>query len=139
VFCLSIVRQLVEEISRDEEARRILIEEIATHIAINRKVRHLILTAIIRDIATRDDVRREVENVRNELREEIRRVREELRKDIDGLRLEVIDIRDRVSRLEGQMLLFIRLFIAFNVPILVGVIGTLLLLLWRTITGAPIP
>jgi hypothetical protein len=66
-------------------------------------------------------------------------VRSELKGEIDGLRKDILDLRDRVSRLEGQMALFVRLFIAFNVPILVGVIGTLLLLLWRAMVGAPVP
>jgi archaellum component FlaC len=201
VLLLSIARQLIEELSGDEEARSMLVEQLITHIVKDRRVRRLMLTAIVRDIATRDDVRREaegvreelkkeientrgelkkeidgvrnelkkeVEGVRNELKKEIESVKNELRKEIedvrneldstrkelrkeiesvrgelkgeiDGLRKDILDIRDRVSRLEGQMALFVRLFIAFNVPILVGVIGTLLLLLWRAMVGAPVP
>jgi gas vesicle protein len=190
VLLLSIARQLVEELSGDEEARSMLVEQLITHIVKDRRVRRLMLTAIVRDIATRDDVRREaegvreelkkeientrgelkkeiesvknelrkeiedvrneldsarkelrkeIEGVREELKKEIESVREELKGEIDGLRKDVLDIRDRVSRLEGQMALFVRLFIAFNVPILVGVIGTLLLLLWRAMVGAPVP
>jgi archaellum component FlaC len=190
VLLLSIARQLIEELSGDEEARSMLVEQLITHIVKDRRVRRLMLTAIVRDIATRDDVRREAEGVReelkkeientrgelkkeiesvrneldstrkelrkeiesareelrkeiegmrNELKKEIESVRGELKGEIDGLRKDVLDIRDRVSRLEGQMALFVRLFIAFNVPILVGVIGTLLLLLWRAMVGAPVP
>jgi len=35
-------------------------------------------------------------------------------------------LENRVSKLEGEISLFIKLFIAFNVPILVGIIGILL-------------
>jgi len=58
---LSIARQLVEELSRDEEARGMLVEQLITHIVKDRRVRRLMLTAIVRGIATRDDVRGEVE------------------------------------------------------------------------------
>ena len=38
----------------------------------------------------------------------------------------ISDLDGRVDRLEGQMSLLIKLFIAFNIPILVGIIGILL-------------
>jgi hypothetical protein len=57
VLLLSIARQLVEELSRDEEARGMLVEQLITHIVKDRRVRRLMLTAIVRGIATRDDVR----------------------------------------------------------------------------------
>jgi hypothetical protein len=56
VLLLSIARQLVEELSRDEEARGMLVEQLITHIVKDRRVRRLMLTAIVRGIATRDDV-----------------------------------------------------------------------------------
>jgi hypothetical protein len=33
---------------------------------------------------------------------------------------------EKMARIEGELSLFIKLFIAFNVPLLVGVIGLLL-------------
>jgi len=38
----------------------------------------------------------------------------------------ISSLEQRVSRVEGQLSLFIKMFIAFNVPILVGIIGILL-------------
>jgi hypothetical protein len=58
VLLLSIARQLIEELSGDEEARSMLVEQLITHIVKDRRVRRLMLTAIVRDIATRDGVRR---------------------------------------------------------------------------------
>jgi hypothetical protein len=58
VLLLPIARQLVEELSRDEEARSMLFEQLITHIVKDRRVRRLMLTAIVRDMATRDGVRR---------------------------------------------------------------------------------
>ena len=55
---MPIARQLVEELSGDEEARSMLFERLITHIVKDRRVRRLMLTAIVRDMATRDGVRR---------------------------------------------------------------------------------
>ena len=55
---MPIARQLVEELSVGEEARSMLVEQLITHIVKDRRVRRLTLTAIVRDIATRDGVRR---------------------------------------------------------------------------------
>jgi len=189
---LSIAKQLIEELSRDEEARRMLVEELAAHIVVDKRVRYLMLAALVRDVATREYVRMEAEGIRRELRDEMdkvrggfrdemNRVRSELKSDIEGLRKDLLNLSDRVgkleermdrleermdslegrmdrleermdrleervsrleervSRVEAHILLFTRLFIAFNVPILVGVVGTLLIMLWRTLSGAPIP
>jgi hypothetical protein len=38
----------------------------------------------------------------------------------------VNSIEERLARLEGQMNLFVKLFIAFNLPTLIAVIGILL-------------
>ena len=63
------------------------------------------------------------------------------KENLEKLRLEVRDLRDyihtrlesridgleqRIARLEGMVSLFIKLFIAFNVPLLIAVIGILL-------------
>ncbi len=61
MLLLSIARQLVEELSRNEETRSMLVEQLITHIVKDRRVRRLMLTAIVRNMITRDDVRGEVE------------------------------------------------------------------------------
>jgi type IV secretory pathway component VirB8 len=45
---------------------------------------------------------------------------------ITALENRVNAIEERLARLEGQMDLFIKLFIAFNLPTLIAVIGILL-------------
>lgn len=63
-----------------------------------------------------------MKNVRSEFRREINSLRE----DVNNLRSIVVNLSERVSRLEGSMSLFVKLFIIFNVPILIGIIGILL-------------
>ncbi len=58
------------------------------------------INAIIRDAATKEDISR--------------------------LEARISSLDSRVSRLEGQIAPLIKLFIAFNIPILVGIIGILL-------------
>ena len=70
--------------------------------------------------ALRRELKSDVEALRGELREEMRRLDERL----DGL-------DQRVARLEGSISLFTKLFIAFNLPLLVSVIVALVVLLLR--------
>ena len=70
--------------------------------------------------ALRREFKSDVEALRGELREEMRRLDERL----DGL-------DQRVARLEGSISLFTKLFIAFNLPLLVSVIVALVVLLLR--------
>jgi len=81
-------------------------------------VRLAVINAVIRDVATKSDV----EALRRELREEMGR----LDKRIDGL-------DQRVARLEGSISLFTKLFVAFNLPLLVSVIAALVVLLLRAL------
>ncbi len=60
--------------------------------------------AVLREVATKDDIRelrREVENVRREL---------------EDVKKEVAELREGVSRLEGLVGLLVKAFIAFNLP-----------------------
>jgi uncharacterized protein (DUF342 family) len=59
---------------------------------------------------------------RSEIQREVRRLEER----ISALENRVNSIEERLARLEGQMSLFVKLFIAFNLPILIAVIGILL-------------
>ncbi len=52
--------------------------------------------------------------------------KEDLRDLEDKLRREVKDLSQRVSRLGSSIGLLVRLSIAFNVPMLIGIIGILL-------------
>ena len=122
-------REELLKIARSEE----FLEAVTVELTKRPHLLRMITEAALGKVATKEDI----ERVRKELREDIERVRREMREDIEKLRREVkgdiaaLDRRvdglsDRVSRLEGSVSLLIRLFIAFNVPILVGIIGILL-------------
>ncbi|RLE56054.1 MAG: hypothetical protein DRJ40_06500 [Thermoprotei archaeon] len=136
---MSIAEKLLEELRAREDLRRALAEELLPEIVRNRRLRTIILASISREVATKEDIR--------ELRDYAKRLEEKMvtKEDLEKLRLEVRDLRDyihtrlesridgleqRVARLEGMMSLFIKLFIAFNVPLLIAVIGILLKMIW---------
>ena len=126
---MSIAERLFKELREREDLKEALANELLTVIFKNRKLRLSILTALYRDIATKDDLRElrceiqsEIEELRSQMRSEIR----ELRSEINELRNSIAKLEQRVVRLEGMMNLSIKLFIAFNVPILIGIIGILL-------------
>ena len=117
--------------------RDLVVEELLK----DRRLRREILLAIARETVTRDDIRmlrEEVLRVERELRGEVARVEKELRAEIARVERELRSemarmektLLERVARVEGQLSLFIRLFIAFNVPLLVAVIGILLKMVW---------
>ena len=144
-FSLSVGRALLEEIRRDEALRRELALELAAEIAGSPEARLAVLEAVLREVATKQDLektraelREEIEKVRNELRGEIEKVRSELKRDIEELRKElralearVDSLEARLARVEASLTLLTRMFLAFNVPLLVAVIGILITLLWR--------
>ncbi len=85
------------------------------------------------------EIRQEVEKLRsdfNEFRQEtseiikeingLRREISELKEEVHGLREEIGVLRERVARVEGVLSLLVKVFIAFNVPLLIAVIGILL-------------
>ena len=86
-------------------------------------VRLAVINAVLRDVATKSDV----EALRREFREEMGR----LGGRIDGLERRLDGLEQRVSRLEGSISLFTKLFVAFNLPLLVSVIAALVALLLR--------
>ncbi len=93
-------------------------------------------------------LRTEMENLRAEMKAEMEKLEERLRNDfrseiqrevrrledrisalenrIAALENRVNSIEERLARLEGQMDLFVKLFIAFNLPTSIAVIGILL-------------
>jgi uncharacterized protein involved in exopolysaccharide biosynthesis len=77
--------------------------------------------------ALRKEFRAEIEVLRSEFREEIR----SLEARIESLEMRISSLEQRVARLEGSMSLFIKLFIAFNLPLLISVIAALVTLLLR--------
>ena len=142
------VVRLFEE---DERARRRLAELLISE----PDVRLAIINAVLRDVATKSDLERLAASLRGDmksleasLREEVKALEASLREDMKSLedslrgdmksleaslredmrRLEarMSGLEQRVARLEGQLSLFVKLFVAFNLPILLGVVGILL-------------
>ena len=115
---MSIAEKLIEELEKDRTIRRRLAEVLVT----DGEVRLAIINAVLADVATKEDLRRTEESLKSLIEREISR----LERRIDNLENRVNSIEARLARLEGQMNLFVKLFIAFNLPILLAVIGILL-------------
>jgi len=122
---VSIGEKLIEELERDPKIRKRLAELMVT----DSDIRLAIINAVLADVATKSDL----ENLRAEIKTEMGRLEERLERRIfalenriSALENRVNSIEERLARLEGQMSLFVKLFIAFNLPILIAVIGILL-------------
>jgi len=142
---VSLAEKLLEELRSNERVREEFLAFVAEGVARNRRARLVMLQGLIREVATKSDV----ESARNELRTEIEALRKEFRAEIEALRKEfreeirrlevriesiearISSLEQRVARLEGSISLFIKLFIAFNLPLLVSVIAALVALLLR--------
>jgi chromosome segregation ATPase len=137
---VSIGEKLIEELEKDPKIRRRLAELMVT----DSDVRLAIINAVLADVATKSDLekleaatkwelekleaatKRELEKLEERLRSEIQREVRRLEERISALENRVNSIEERLARLEGQMGLFVKLFIAFNLPTLIAVIGILL-------------
>jgi predicted ribosome quality control (RQC) complex YloA/Tae2 family protein len=82
-------------------------------------VRLAIINAVLADVATENDLEKPEERLRSEIQREAKRLEDR----ISALENRVNAIE---ARLEGQTSLFVKLFIAFNFPMLIAVIGILL-------------
>jgi hypothetical protein len=58
-------------------------------------------------------------------------LRSEFREEVKSLEARISSLEQRAAKLEGSISLFIKLFIAFNLPLLVSVIAALVALLLR--------
>jgi len=126
---VSIAEKLIEELEKDPKIRRRLAELMVT----DSDVRLAIINAVLADVATKSDLEKLEERLRNDFRNEIQREVRRLEDKISALenRITALEnrvnsIEERLARLEGQMDLFVKLFIAFNLPTLIAVIGILL-------------
>ena len=104
---VSIAEKLIEELEKDPKIRKRLAELMVT----DSEVRLAIINAVLADVATKKD---------------LEKLEERIERRISALENRVNSIEARLARLEGQMNLFVRLFIAFNLPTLIAVIGILL-------------
>jgi chromosome segregation ATPase len=153
---VSLAEKLLEELRSNERVREEFLAFVAEGVARDRKARLVMLQGLIREAATKSDVesakneiRVEIDKVRTELKAEIDALRKEFKADVEALRKEfrgeierletrieslemrISSLEQRVARLEGSMSLFIKLFIAFNLPLLISVIAALVTLLLR--------
>jgi hypothetical protein len=122
---VSIGEKLIEELEKDPKIRKRLAELMVT----DSDVRLAIINAVLADVATKKDLEKlEVATKREleRLEERLERRISALENRISALENRVNSIEERLARLEGQMGLFVKLFIAFNLPILIAVIGILL-------------
>ena len=124
---MSLAEKLLEELKSDERVREEFLAFVAEGVARDRRARLVMLQGLLREVATKSDV----ESTRNELRAEIEALRSEFREEVKSLEARISSLEQRVARLEGSINLFIKLFIAFNLPLLVSVIAALVALLLR--------
>ncbi len=110
---------IVRMFEEDSRARKRLAELLVSE----PDVRLAIINAVLRDVATKQDL----EKLRNEFRQEISR----LENRIDRVEERINSIEQRLARLEGRMDLLIKVFIGFSVPTLTAVIGILLKMLFK--------
>jgi len=126
---------IVKLFEEDVRARKRLAELLVTE----PDIRLAIINAILRDVATKSDLKELEERLRNEFITRLSSIENRitsLEQRINGLEQRIVGLEQRIARLEqrvakleGQMSLFIKLFIAFNLPILMGIIGILLKML----------
>jgi polyhydroxyalkanoate synthesis regulator phasin len=124
---VSLAEKLLEELKSDERVREEFLAFVAEGVARDRRARLVVLQGLLREVATKSDV----ESTRNELRAEIEALRSEFREEVKSLEARISSLEQRVARLEGSINLFIKLFIAFNLSLLVSVIAALVTLLLR--------
>jgi len=90
------------------------------------------------DVATKGDIealkattKSDMETLRKEFKSDMETLRKELKEDIGRLDGRIDGLDQRITKLEGSISLFTKLFIAFNLPLLVSVIAALVALLLR--------
>ena len=137
--------EVVNLFEADVRARKRLAELLVSE----PDVRLAIINAVLRDVATKDDIealraatKDDIEALRAATKSDIEALRREVKGDIESLRGELKEgmgkldgrvgaLEQRVARLEGSISLFTKLFIAFNLPLLVSVIVALVMMLLR--------
>ena len=110
--------EIVRALEEDVEARRRLARLLASEVVAEPDLRLALANAILKEVATKGDLRELEERLRGEVKgveERLTRVEQRLNA-----------VEQRLSSLEGSFGVFLKLFLAFNVPTLVAVIGVLL-------------
>ena len=92
------LKKFLEMLEKDEEARAKLADILATEIAL--RSRKLIVRAVLKEVATKDDIkelRSEIKETEEKLRKEIRETEERLKRDLK----EYVDVK--VESLRNEM------------------------------------
>jgi hypothetical protein len=89
---MSIGRQLLDELRRDEELRRALAEELLPEALRHRELRRIMLLAISREMATKDDI--------ESLKKDMEKLGTELKSYVDA---RINDVNMRIGDLYGIM------------------------------------
>jgi chromosome segregation ATPase len=101
VVQVSLAERLVEELEANERVRKRLAKLLVPEAISEPELRLAIINAVLRDVATKSDVAKVMEEIEKVRREDIRRLEER----IDALRKEmytqITELRERVSKLEG--------------------------------------
>ena len=121
---MSFVEKLIKELEADEGARKRLARLLVVDVVSEPEARLAIVNAILREVATKSDL----DTLRKEFKDDIEVLRKEFRDEIRRLDSRISSLEQRVARLEGSISLFIKLFIGFNLPLLVSVIAALVML-----------
>ncbi|MCL7389652.1 MAG: hypothetical protein LZ167_03995 [Thaumarchaeota archaeon] len=96
---MSTGRQLLDELRRDEELRRALAEELLPEALRHRELRRIMLLAISREMATKDDI----ESLKKDI-EALKKDIEALKRDMDRLGAEVKSYVDaRITELKSYV------------------------------------
>ncbi|MCL7402234.1 MAG: hypothetical protein LZ168_05560 [Thaumarchaeota archaeon] len=100
---MSTGRQLLDELRRDEELRRALAEELLPEALRHRELRRIMLLAISREMATKDDIeslKKDMERLGTELKSYVDARITELKSYVDA---RINDVNMRISDLYGIM------------------------------------
>lgn len=95
---MSVGRQLLEELRRDEELRRALAGELLPEALRHRELRRAVLVALSREIATKEDI----ESLRRATKEDIESLRRAAKEDIESLGRAIKALEERVSSLDRK-------------------------------------
>ncbi len=119
------LKKLAEMLEKDEEGRARIADILATEIAI--RSRKLIVKAVLKEVATKDDI----EKLRIEIRNEIRETEERLKKDlkeyvdikIDGLRNE---LKNEIRGLEKRLDMLTKFMLGTFIGIILTLVSVIL-------------
>ena len=115
---MSVASRLLEELKGDERLEDEVLTFIAERIALKPGLRQILLSALLKEVATKEDI------------EELRRYVDDRFSSLEGrfssLEGRVSSLERGSARIEGQLSLFVKLFVAFSLPTLMGIVGILL-------------